>query len=45
MSETVVIPHIVKSDGVWIVTRNGRVTAYPGYDLNEILEREKERDD
>jgi hypothetical protein len=45
MNETVVIPHIVKEDGVWIVTRNGRVTAYPGYDLMDVLEMEKDRDD
>jgi hypothetical protein len=45
MSETIVIPHIVKDGGIWIVTRNKRVTAYPGYSLNEVLEMEKERDD
>jgi hypothetical protein len=46
MSETIVIPHIVKKEGSWIVTYPFRVTVYnPKYDLKEVLEMEAARDD
>ncbi len=38
------MPRVVKIDGIWIITTDAGVFAYPGYTLLEILEINKEKD-